>query len=73
MDAKNWTNIAIDPKGGPSIVNQDDFAFQDWLGDYETLATDSLNKSQGFIGGYTNTSAGYQNIHRNKFSPENQQ
>jgi hypothetical protein len=25
MDAKNWTNIAIDSKGGPSIVNQGRF------------------------------------------------
>jgi hypothetical protein len=51
---------------------RDDFAFQDWLGDYETLARDSLNKSEDFIGGYTNTSAGYQNIRRNRFSSDNQ-
>ena len=72
MDGKKWSNFPIDRRGGPSIVNQDDFAFQDWLGDYETLATDSLNKSKGFIGGYTNTSAGYHNIRRNRFSSDNQ-
>jgi hypothetical protein len=69
-DGKTWSNFAIDPKGGPSIVNQDDAGVSDWLGDYETLATDSLNKSGGFVGGYTNTSAGYQNIRENKFSSE---
>src|SRR5260370_33562695 len=58
----------IDPKGGGSEVNQDDFALQDWRGDYDTLATDSLNQSAGFIGGYTDTSPGYQNIRRNRFS-----
>jgi hypothetical protein len=71
-DGKHWTNIAIDPEGGPSIVNQDDFTIPDWLGDYETLASDSLNQSAGFIGGYTDTSAGYQNIRRNRFSSDDQ-
>lgn len=66
-DGVKWKNIAIDPTGGPSIVNQDDFTINDWLGDYETLAGDSLNQNAGFVGGYTNTSAGYQNIRANKF------
>ena len=31
-----------------------------------------VSGSAGFIGGYTDTSAGYQNIRRNKFSPEDE-
>jgi hypothetical protein len=60
---------AFSPRGGPSIVNQDDIiiGLHNWLGDYEALASDSLNQSAGFIGGYTDTSAGYQNIRENKF------
>jgi hypothetical protein len=61
-----WKNIAIDSKGSPSVVNQDDFGLPDWLGDYEVLTADSLNQGPGFIGGYTNTSPGYQNVRRNK-------
>jgi hypothetical protein len=53
--------------GSPSLANQDPAGLPDWLGDYETLATDSLNQSDGFIGGYTNTSVGYQNIRENAF------
>jgi hypothetical protein len=67
-DGSKWKNINIQSPGGPSVANQDDFGLHDWLGDYETLATDSLNQSAGFIGGYTDTSAGYQNIRTNKFS-----
>ena len=64
-----WKNIRIQSPGGPSIVNQDDIiiSLHNWLGDYEALASDSLNQSAGFIGGYTDTSAGYQNIRENKF------
>lgn len=67
MDGNTWRNIAIDSTGGPSVVNQDDFTINDWLGDYETLAGDSLNQNAGFVGGYTNTSTGYQNIRENRF------
>jgi hypothetical protein len=67
INGNSWTNVPIDPKGGPSVVNQDPTGITDWLGDYETLATDGLNQSAGFIGGYTNTSVGYQNIRENAF------
>jgi hypothetical protein len=67
MDAVKWTNIPIVLRGGPSVANQDPFGIVDWLGDYETLATDSINQSAGFIGGYTDTSAGYQNVRENAF------
>lgn len=65
----NWKNISIESPGGPSVVNQDEFtiSLHDWLGDYEALTSDSLNEKRGFIGGYTDTSAGYQNILENKF------
>jgi hypothetical protein len=68
-DGNKWKNIRIQSPGGPSIVNQDDIiiGLHNWLGDYEALASDSLNQSAGFIGGYTDTSAGYQNIRENKF------
>jgi hypothetical protein len=67
MDAVKWTNFPIAFRGGPSVANQDPFGIVDWLGDYETLATDFVNQSAGFIGGYTNTSAGYQNVRENAF------
>jgi hypothetical protein len=67
FNGKNWANFPIDPKGGPSVVNQDDFALPDWQGDYETLAADGLGIIPGFLGGYTDSSAGYQNIRRNRF------
>ncbi len=67
LDASKWTNIPIAAPVGPSVVNQDDFGIGNWLGDYEALASDSQNQSAGFIGGYTDTSAGYQNIRENKF------
>jgi hypothetical protein len=68
INGNSWTNLPIDPKGGPSVANQDPlFGLTDWLGDYDTLATDALNQSAGFIGGYTNTSTGYQNIRENAF------
>jgi hypothetical protein len=67
INGNSWTNVPIDLKGGPSVVNQDPTGITDWLGDYETLATDGLNQSAGFIGGYTNTSVGYQNIRENAF------
>jgi hypothetical protein len=71
-DGSKWKNINIQSPGGPSVVNQDDFGPHDWLGDYETLATDSLNQSAGFIGGYTDTSVGYQNIRTNKVSQDDE-
>jgi hypothetical protein len=69
LDGSKWTKIPIASPGGPSVVNQDliPFGLHDWLGDYEALASDSLNQSVGFIGGYTDISAGYQNIQENKF------
>ena len=67
-DGSKWKNISAKSRRGPSVANQDDFGLHDWLGDYETLATDSLNQNAGFIGGYTDTSAGYQNIRSTKFS-----
>jgi len=48
--------------GGPAVVNQDDIVIglHNRLGDYEALASNSLNLSTGFNGGYTDA-AGYQN------------
>jgi hypothetical protein len=66
-NGKTWTNIQIQAKGSPPIPNQDDFGIHNWLGDYDTLANDALNRSAGFIGGYVDDSQGFQTIQANAF------
>lgn len=64
---KHWNNMPTQQPGSPPEVNQDDFALHDWRGDYDTLTSDSTNMSGGFLGGYTDTSGGYQRVLKNKF------
>jgi hypothetical protein len=66
-DGTKWANFPVQKQGSPPIPNQDDYVIHDWLGDYDTLTSDSLNKSAGFMGGYADDSSGFQSIQKNAF------
>ncbi len=42
----------------PAIVGQDVLMAPDYMGDYDTLATDALDLHAGFVGGFASNLAG---------------
>jgi hypothetical protein len=55
---KNWSNNRITWFHFPTIVGQDVLMAPDYMGDYDTLASDTLNRHSGFIGGYASNLPG---------------
>lgn len=53
-----WTNTRITWSAFPTIVGQDVLLAPDYMGDYDTLASDTLNHHSGFVGGFASNKAG---------------
>ncbi len=53
-----WTNTRITWSSFPTIVGQDVLLAPDYMGDYDTLASDVLNHHSGFVGGFASNKAG---------------
>jgi hypothetical protein len=49
-----WKNVRVDPRIWPPIHNTDVFIVDVYLGDYDTVATDTTQSSTGFQGAYGN-------------------
>lgn len=48
----SWSNEKVDPRTWPPIHNMDALVGTDYLGDYDTVATDKLKTYSGFQGAY---------------------
>lgn len=63
----SFTNTRITTKSFLSVVSQDLLLATGYLGDYDTLASDTLNSTSGFRGAFGNDIAGSPNVQENKF------
>jgi hypothetical protein len=61
------TNTRITGKSFLSVVGQDALLFPTYMGDYDTLASDTLNLTSNFRGGFANNITGAPNVQENKF------
>jgi hypothetical protein len=57
-DGTVWTNNLITLTEFPAIVGQDVLMAPDYMGDSDTLASDTLNLHAGFVGGYASNATG---------------
>jgi hypothetical protein len=55
---QNWTNNRITVTQFPTIVGQDVLMAPDYMGDYDTLSSDALDRHPGFVGGYASNLTG---------------
>jgi hypothetical protein len=53
-----WSNTRITWSHFPTIVGQDVLVAPDYMGDYDTLASDTLDRHAGFLGGYASNLSG---------------
>jgi hypothetical protein len=58
----SFTNVRITSKSFPSVVSQDVLIAPNYMGDYDTLASDTLNSLAGFRGGFANNITGAPNV-----------
>jgi hypothetical protein len=61
------TNTRITGKSFLSVVGQDQLLFPTYMGDYDTLASDTLDLSSNFRGGYADNITGAPNVQETKF------
>ena len=61
------TNTRITGKSFLSVVGQDPLLVPTYMGDYDTLASDTLNLTNGFRGGFADNITGAPNVQENKF------
>jgi hypothetical protein len=47
----------------PVVVGQDILMAPDYMGDYDTLVSDSLGRHSGFLGGSASNTAGHPIVH----------
>ena len=62
-----WSETPVATDGWPSVVGQDLLIDPTYMGDYDSLASDFLNKSGGFIGAFGENSQGEPNVRAKKF------
>jgi len=55
---RNWTNSRITFSQFPTVVGQDVLMAPDYMGDYDTLSSDALDRHAGFVGGYASNLTG---------------
>lgn len=63
----SFTNTAITLRNFPSLVSQDLLVAPDYMGDYDTLASEATNLTTGFLGGYANNAGGSPSVTTNRF------
>lgn len=63
----SFTNTRITPKSFPSLVSQDVLIAPNYMGDYDTLTSDTLNSVAGFRGAFANNVSGSPNVQSNKY------
>ena len=66
-NGKSWTNTKITPTNFSALVGQDVLVAPDYMGDYDTVAVDSIGQSGGFIDSYSSNTAGNPNVMTNHF------
>ena len=57
-NGETWYNSRITLIHFPTIVGQDVLMAPDYMGDYDTLASDTLDRHAGFVGGYASNLVG---------------
>jgi hypothetical protein len=63
----SFTNTRITTKSFLSVVSQDVLIAANYMGDYDTLASDTMNSMKGFRGAFANNISGAPNVQSNKF------
>lgn len=63
----SFTNARVTPKSFPSSVSQDVLIAPNYMGDYDTLASDALNTVAGFRGAYASNVTGAPNVQTNRY------
>ncbi|HJU29644.1 MAG TPA: sialidase family protein, partial [Candidatus Binataceae bacterium] len=63
----SWSNARITPSSFPSLVGQDALVAADYMGEYDSVASDSLEHSAGFIDSYASNANGHPAVMTNKY------
>jgi hypothetical protein len=63
----SFTNTRISPKSFASVVSQDALIAPNYMGDYDTLTSDTMNTVAGFRGAFANNVTGAPNVQANRF------
>ena len=63
----SWHNSKITPVNFPSLVGQDVLVASDYMGEYDWVASDSLNQSAGLIDSYASNAGGHPAVMTNKY------
>jgi len=58
----SWSNKRITKQSFGAVVGQDRFVAPDYMGDYDTVATDSTGSEAGFVDSYASNAAGNPNV-----------
>ncbi len=58
LNGTSWTNKRITILQFPTVVSQDVLVAPDYMGDYDTLASDVLDSNAGFVGGFASNLTG---------------
>jgi len=66
-NGKSWRNTKITRTNFASLVGQDLLVAPDYMGEYDSIATDGTGQSAGFIDSYSTNAAGNPNIATNHF------
>jgi len=62
-----FTNTRITSKNFASVVSQDSLIAPNYMGDYDTLTSDTMNTIAGFRGSFADNITGAPNVQANKF------
>jgi len=62
-----WTNSKITPANFPSLVGQDVLVASDYMGEYDSVASDSLAESAGFVDSYASNAGGHPSVMTNRY------
>jgi len=62
-----WTNDRITLTHFPVVVGQDILMAPDYMGDYDTLASDSLGRHSGFLGRFASNTAAHPIVHTTRY------
>jgi hypothetical protein len=63
----SWTNTRITAQNFPVIIGQDILVAPDYMGDYDTLASDFSNHRLGFIGAFATNQPGNPSVRLNTY------
>lgn len=63
----SWRNSKITPANFASMVGQDVLVASDYMGEYDSVASDSLNQYSGLVDSYASNAGGHPAVMTNKY------